>query len=246
MANKQVQEYDKLTKEIEETVEKQNKMYYELKNIDEEDVQSANIDSTITDLQERRNNIMNFLEGKYNNNTELRKSLFDNLYENKKELTVQEHEMNELEKKIRDQNEEKTTFHKKVNNQKYKTNKYNYYNQYLAILVVIQIFIIILLNLSRYLGKTYIMYSVSLIAFLTLCYTLYVVYYNNYNRDKHDWNRFYFEAPKLDSSKCLTGESKEDKEMEELEKLAAQKIRDFVHPKCDMSKQANNDTEEED
>jgi chromosome segregation ATPase len=140
MANKQVQEYDKLTKEIEETVEKQNKMYYELKNIDEEDVQSANIDSTITDLQERRNNIMNFLEGKYNNNTELRKSLFDNLYENKKELTVQEHEMNELEKKIRDQNEEKTTFHKKVNNQKYKTNKYNYYNQYLAILVVIQIF----------------------------------------------------------------------------------------------------------
>jgi hypothetical protein len=90
------------------------------------------------------------------------------------------------------------------------------------------------------------MYSVSLIAFLTLCYTLYVVYYNNYNRDKHDWNRFYFEAPKLDSSKCLTGESKEDKEMEELEKLAAQKIRDFVHPKCDMSKQTNNDTEEED
>ena len=76
MANKQVVEYDKLTKEIEETIEKQNNMYYELKNIDEEDVQSANIDSTITDLQERRNNIMNFLEGKYNNNTELRKSLF--------------------------------------------------------------------------------------------------------------------------------------------------------------------------
>ena len=104
MSNKQVQEYDKLTKEIEETIEKQNNMYYELKNIDEEEVQEANIDSTITNLQERRNNIMNFLEAKYNNNTELRKSLFDNLYENKKELQIQEHEMNDLEKKIREQN----------------------------------------------------------------------------------------------------------------------------------------------
>lgn len=244
MTDKQAEEYDKLTKEIEETVEKQNKMYYELKNLDEEDVQNANIDTTITDLQARRNNIMNFLEEKYKNNTELRKSLFDDLYENKKELTIQAHEIKELEKKIREQNEEKTTYQKKVNNQKYQTNKYNYYNQYLLVILLIQVFIIILLNLSNYLGKIYIMYSVSLIAFLTLSYTLYIVYYNNYNRDKFDWNKFYFKAPESDVPICTTGESKEDKELEELEKLAAQKIKDFVHPKCDTSSTSPNNTDD--
>lgn len=226
-------EYDNLMKEIETTIKEQNEMFNKLNNYNEKTTKSTNIDNTITDIVEKRKEIMRFLEEKYNNNTSLRKKLFDNLYENKKELTIQNNELKFLEDKIKEQNNNKTTFEKKINNEKYKTNEIRYYNNFLFILIFIQLSLLIILSLSKYLGKNYTLILVSIILLFTLSYILYTVFYNNYNRDKTDWNKFYFQSPDLDKNKCIINSNEnEDKELEELEKAILKKLRDERYPEC--------------
>lgn len=241
--NQQNDKYDELMKEIETTIKEQNDMFNQLNNYDDKTNQTQNIDNTITDIVKKREEIMRFLEEKYNNNTGLRKKLFDSLYENKKELTVQKSEIEFLEKKIKDQNDNSTTYEKKINNEKYRTNKIRYYNKFLFILILIQLGLLIILSLSKFLGKSYTMYLVGIILLFTLSYVLYTIYYNNYNRDNTDWNKFYFESPDMDTSKCnIDVDDNEDKELEELEKTILKKIRDERYPEC---KETDNKEEEE-
>ena len=229
----QNEEYDNLMKEIETTIKEQNDMFNKLNNYNEKTTKSTNIDNTITDITKKREENMEFLEEKFNNNTILRKKLFDNLYENKKELTIQNNELKFLEEKIKEQNNNKTTFEKKINNEKYKMNEIRYYNNFLFILIFIQLSLLIILSLSKFLGKNYTLILVGIILLITLSYVLYTVFYNNYNRDKTDWNKFYFQSPELEKNKCsIDSDENEDKELEELEKAILKKIRDERYPEC--------------
>lgn len=243
--NNQDDEYNDLLKEIQDTIEEQNDAYLELNQFSKDTVANDNLDTTITDLAEKRKEIMRFLEAKYNQNTDLRKTLFESLYENKKELTIQRNEIDFLEKKIKDQSNDRSTYQKQIDNQKYKTNEIKYYNNFLFVLLSVQICIIIILSLSKILGKTYVMYTVGFILLCTLAYTLYTVYYNNYNRDKTDWNKFYFESPDIEKNVCAVPDSdNEDDELKNIEKAILTRIRNERNPECaDTNTNTDTDTD---
>jgi hypothetical protein len=227
-------EYEALSTEIRETIKIQDEMYRDIQGISKDENSQYKLDEKIDDLKLRRNNIFNFLKDKYNSNTVLRKKYFDETYENKLMLQDQDENIKYLKQKIGQTQGDADTHTRKINMEKYDKQKFEYYyNLYIIIICILVLLVFVLLVtknriLSRSTGKNVVM----LILLMLLVYIIYYVYFNNYNRDKFDWDKSYFPEPKSGGMQCQEILSEEDAELEKLEQLASQKIKDFNNLSC--------------
>lgn len=227
--DQQITDYEELTKDIQKTIKEQDDMYREIQGTTPDENKKYKLEGKISNLKERRDNIFAYLQDKYNNNTILRKTHFDELYENKKILNNQEAEIKYLNKQIHLTKTQTDTETRKINIEKYEHKKFQYYfNLYIIIACVFVALILVLLMIkNKMLSNSIGGYIIMIGLILLLAYVLYYVYLNNYNRDKFHWDKLYFDNPSNQSSKCEAIISEEDIELSKLEKLAAKKINDF-------------------
>jgi hypothetical protein len=241
-------EYNKLTKEIQETIVKQDELYTKMKGDTDAFIQEKKefkLNRKIDNLKNHRNEVWNYLKDKYNENTRLRKFYFDKMDENKKTLQQQESEIKYLQDKLKEKKTESTTLQKNVNWEKYKTDRYNYYFFLYKIICVVLLLNLLLLVCNYYdmLGKQAAIYGVAVLTLCLLSYVVYYVYLNNLNRSNQDWDKIDVEPPEdADGGNCVPYVSEEEKEIEKIKRLADSKLDKINRDLCKKHKESQKQT----
>ena len=217
-------EYITLNTEIKNTIERQNQMYKDLQSSMDSDYKNdrknIQIDEKITDLAEHRNNIWDFLNQKYKDNTELRQKLFARQCQLTKQKEEQENEIEYLKTKVNDMLVEANTTKRHFQEEKYQKHKYEYYSylHQVSIISLVIVSIILGLGYSNLINGVNSLLISGIIIIGLIIYAIYYIYIVNLNRNNINWNKFNFPLPKTSSS-CgsLTDnyKSEEAKEKEE-------------------------------
>jgi hypothetical protein len=212
--------FDAMTANIRKTIDDQNDMYNTLKSASNSSFASErktyNINQGVNDAKSQRDEIWRFLQDKYNENTNLRKYLFEKDLANKRELESHEKELNYLKKNVADSNTQYDTSTRNIQNEMYNRNRYIYMFHLYKLLILVQ-FIIIIIILTRYyeaIPNIVSIIAVLAILFITVLYIIYYVYFNNNNRNSFDWNKFYYGEPNISGAgKCAPVVSAEEQEL---------------------------------
>lgn len=219
-------DYEKLINSIQDTINAHKKIGDNVGKMNEELEEY----SKINDLVEKRKKIFEFLESKYNKNTDTRKQHFDQMYSNKKLINSQQAKINELKQKITEHKHTSDTTKRRVAKEKYEKKKYEYYKNMYRVLIIVQLFVILIIigNISGMFTKNYTFIIIGIILVAVVCYLLYYVYFNNYNRDKFDWDKIYFGDPSDTSAECVVPPTQEEKDIENMKKVADEKIKEII------------------
>ena len=222
-------EYITLNTEIKNTIERQNQMYKDLQSSMDSDYKNdrknIQIDEKITDLTEHRNNIWDFLNQKYKDNTELRQKLFARQCQLTKQKEEQENEMKYLKSKVNDMSVEANTTKRHFQEEKYQKQKYEYYSylHQVSVISLVSVSIILGLGYANLINGVNSLLVSAIIIVGLMIYAVYYIYIVNLNRNNINWNKFYFPLPKTGSS-CsnLTDNYKSEEEKEREEQVSVE------------------------
>jgi len=234
-----IDEYQKLTEQIHDTIKNQDDLFQQMKGSDfVSQRKQYQISNKIEDLESHRNKIWSFLKNKYNENTNLRKKYFEKINENKKQLKQQQDELEHLTNKLNDLQGTSTTSEQNIKRARYEKKRHIYYSHLYNVLIISQVILVCVLYMGyiNVISRNTSTITVILGIVIVLIYIIYYVYFMNYNRNKFDWDAYYFGEPTLDrNDKCVPYVSEEEKEVKKLEKLADAKLKDFIKPKCEKT-----------
>ena len=233
-------QYDKLTQEIRKNIDEQDAKFIEMSQSNyggdyDGDKTEYQIDKKIEDINNTRNSIWNYLKKQYNDNTRDRNINFKVLSQKKRTLNKQTNEIKKLNQLRDEVNTEKNTNNRKIQHHKYITDRYNYYF-FLYKVIASAIVLSILLLTSVIYGYLPKKMGLMLTGVVFLCLVIYIFYYTiilNYNRDKFDWDAYYYkggEAPKR-KKECVPVVTAEEEELNELREKATNKIKEITTPK---------------
>lgn len=219
-------DYEKLISSIQDTIDAHKKIGENVNVMNDQLKEYSKID----DLTNKRRKVFNFLESKYNQNTETRKKYFQQMYNNKKILNSQQNKINRLQKELKEYKHNNDTTNRTISQEKYEIKKYDYYRTMYRILIIIQLLVILIIigNISRVLPQNFTFITIGVLAIGVICYLLYYIYFNNYNRDKYNWDKLYFDDPKNTGRECIVPPTQEEKDKEEIKKIADEKIKEIV------------------
>lgn len=237
-------EYEKLTQVINDTIKKQDDLYRDLQDINPDERRNYKISSTVNDLTQQRNEIWNFLEKKYNENTKMRELYFKKQADNNKVIVAQTTEIENLKDLLDRETNKTTTNNKKFTNKKYEINKFIYYQHMYRVLIGCLLVIMLFGNMAVLgifsVGLSYMLISV--ILGLMIIYVFVYYYVNNIGRDAFYWDKFIFERnTDVDKIECDIATVNKNEEanakMKNLEKTASSRIQEFnkQQEKCNMN-----------
>jgi hypothetical protein len=189
-------DYENLVNEIKNTIEKNNTLFQQIQQSNypnagnyQSDLINYKIDVKVNDLKNTRQEIWDFINKKYNENTKLKKFYFDEIRKADEFLKIQMNDLQELQKQLTISESKDSSTNEKIKQNKYELYSHEYYKKLYIILMIIQVCILILLCLS-YLQVlpvgTSLIISLIVIS-LTLLYVIYYVFYNNIGRSKKSW-----------------------------------------------------------
>lgn len=191
-------DYDNLVNEIKNTIEKNNRLFQQIQQSNypnagnyQSDLINYKIDVKVNDLKNTRQEIWDFINKKYNENTKLKKFYFDEIRKADEFLKIQINDLQELQKQLTISRSNDSSTTEKIKQNKYEFYSQEYYKKLYIILIIVQVCIIIILYLS-YLHflpvSTGFIISLIIIS-LTLLYVIYYVFYNNIGRSKKSWHK---------------------------------------------------------
>jgi hypothetical protein len=216
--------FDAMTAIIRKTIDDQNNMFNAIQAASDASFstnrKTYNITQGVSDVKTQRDEIWNFLQDKYNENTNLRKYLFEKELANKVELESHSKELDYLKKKVSEIDTTYDTTKRNIQNEMYNHSRYIYMFHLYKLLILIQFLIIIILAINLYgmLSSTITMIIIAVILFLSILYIIYYIYYNNYNRNSFEWDKFYYGEPVAppDSNCSKTSVSAEEQDLQHL------------------------------
>ena len=204
-------DYYTLLNEIKTTIDKNDIVFKQIQQSNypnagtyTSDLLNYKIDTKITDLTQARQQIWDFLNKKYSENTKLRTYYFDEIRkanEHIKDLTVQEQELIDSieEKQLRD-----STSNESIKNEKYNYNKMEYYLFLYKTLIFVQIAILVLITLCI-LGiiprATCLIITIILLIAAT-AFVGYYVFFVNIGRSSFSWAKFEHDNNVAVSNQC--------------------------------------------
>lgn len=219
-------DYENLINSIQDTISAHKKIGENINGMNDK----LNTYSKLDNLTDKRRKVFDFLKLKYNDNTDTRKKYFEQMYNNKKIINSQENKINQLKQKINENKHTNDTTNRNISLEKYEKKKYDYYRTMYRVLIIIQLLAIIIIigNISGILPRNFTFISIGTLSLGVIVYLLYYIYFNNYNRDKHDWDKIYFSDVNESKSECVVPPTQEEKDREEIKKLADEKIKEII------------------
>jgi len=193
-SNAQQAAYDQMTANIRKTIDDQNNIYNAIQQANDSSFSSNRktyqIQQGVTDVKSQRDEIWQFLQDKYDENTKLRNFLFQKDLSNKVELDSQTKELDYLRNELNRSQTNFDTSARNIQNEMYNHNRYEYFFKLYHILFTTQIFIIIILLLVYYdiIPQFIGLLLVLGVLFIICLYIVYYVYYNNNNRNSFEWD----------------------------------------------------------
>jgi hypothetical protein len=169
----------------------------------------------IENNEQKRRQVFDFLENKYNDISINRQKLFDIEHQNRKRICNQEEDIKSLTKNIASLKVNNTTSARKVERERYIRDTYDYNEKLYKIVISTLLILLILLIL----GQTEIIpFVISLIITFTVIiilsfYIYYYLNYNNINRDKFRHDKYMLDLSEIkEDSSCIPQKSSEERD----------------------------------
>lgn len=191
-------DYDNLVKEIKNTIDKNNQLFQQIQQSNypnagsyQSDLINYKIDVKVNDLKNTRQEIWDFINKKYNENTKLKKFYFDEIRKADQFLKIQINDLQELQKQFTISQSNDSSANEKIKQDKFIFMRTQYYNKFYLTLFIVQILILAILFLS-YLDILSVVTCLVICLFIvifTLLYIGYFVLYKNLGRSKKSWDK---------------------------------------------------------
>lgn len=192
-------DYQNLLTEIKNTIDKNDRLFQQIQQANypnagnyTSDLLNYKIDTKINDLTKARNTVWDFVNKKYQENTNLRSFYFDEIRKSEGHLEELNKQKQELIDNINDKELQTTTAYENMKQQKYLFDKKHYYLFLYKLLVIIQIVILFILAfcLTNILPRATCLTIIIIILIATLAFVGYYVFYVNIGRNAFNWAKF--------------------------------------------------------
>jgi hypothetical protein len=217
-------DYQNLLAEIKNTIDKNDRLFQQIQKVNypnagnySSDLLNYKIDTQVSDLTKARQNIWDFINKKYQENTKLRSFYFDEIRKADKHISDLNSQQQELIDSIQKKKMQSSTANESIQQQKYIFDKKQYYLFLYKLLIVIQVFILIFLTLclTGILARATCLVIIVVILLATLAFVGYYVFYVNIGRNAFSWAKFDYDVNvKSKGGQCVdnSGVSTSDKQ----------------------------------
>jgi hypothetical protein len=192
-------EYDALLTEIKNTINRNDQLFQQIQKSNypnagnyQSDLLNYKIDMQTKDLVKARQEIWNFLNKKYEENTKLRSYYFNEIRKADEHIGQLNQQQQELIDSVQKKQLETTTANQSIQFQKYQFDKKQYYLFLYKILLGIQAIILICLSLclTGILPRATCLIVIVIILIATVGFVGYYVFFVNIGRSEFSWTKF--------------------------------------------------------
>ena len=192
-------DYNTLLLEIKNTIDKNDKLFQQIQQANypnagayQSDLLNYKIDVQTRDLVKARQTVWDFLNKKYQENTNLRSYYFDEIRKADEHISQLDKQQNELIEAIKKKQLQTTTANESIQFQKYQFDKKHYYLFLYKLLLVIQIIILVCLSLclTGIIPRATSLVVIVIILIATVAFVGYYVFYVNIGRNAFSWHKF--------------------------------------------------------
>lgn len=228
MAAASTNDYQLLMQEIKNTINKTDAVFKDIQKSNYPDAGSYSsdllnykIDTQVNDLTAARNQIWDFLNKKYTENTKLRSYFFNEMRKVEEHIAELEKQRKELVDSVKLKNMKSSTSAERIKNEKYNFYKMEYYAFLYKLLAFIQICIILVLSLSyTHILPRFTGIFITIITLIgTVGFVAYYVYFVNIARSKFSWKRYEHDNESAKKARCGSSpDSSTDRKKEETDR----------------------------
>ena len=192
-------DYTALMSEIQTTIDKNDAIFKQIQESNypnagsyKSDLLDYKIDTQVTDLTKARQQIWDFLNKKYEENTKLRTYYFDEIRKADEHIAELTKQQQDILDSVQEKNIKNNTSNEKIKNEKYNYSKMEYYIFLYKVLVAVQIIIVILIVLGIFnlIPRSTCLVITVILLIATVAFVAYYVFFVNIGRNKFSWSKF--------------------------------------------------------
>lgn len=240
-------EYNALLTEIKNTIDRNDQLFQQIQKSNypdagnyQSDLLNYKIDMQTKDLVKARQDIWNFLNKKYDENTKLRSYYFNEIRKVDDHIAQLNQQQQELIDSVQKKQLATTTANESIQFQKYQFDKKQYYLFLYKILLGIQAIILVCLALclTGILPRATCLVVIVIILIATVAFVGYYVFFVNIGRSEFSWTKFEHDnsiAAKGGQCVDTSGVSDADKQKAAADAAVSAIIKANQSPGCDAS-----------
>jgi hypothetical protein len=192
-------DYQVLLSEIKTTIDKNDALFKKIQQSNypnagsyTSDLLNYKIDNQVTDLTKARQQIWDFLNKKYTENTKLRTYYFDEIRKADGHITDLKSQEQDLIDSIQEKQIKTSTASESIKNEKYNYNKTEYYLYLYKVLIFVQIAIlaVITLCITGIIPRATCLIITVIFLLATAAFVGYYVFFVNIGRSAFSWSKF--------------------------------------------------------
>lgn len=237
-------DYNTLLLEIKNTIDKNDKLFQQIQQANypnagayQSELLNYKIDVQTQDLVKARQTVWDFLNKKYQENTQLRSYYFEEIRKADEHIAQLETQQNEFIDSIKKKQLQTTTANESIQFQKYQFDKKHYYLFLYKLLLVIQIVILVCLALclTGIIPRATCLVIIVIILIATVAFVGYYVFYVNIGRNIFSWHKFEHDNGLMaKGGQCVdtTGVSDADKQKASVDAAVNDIIKKSQTPNC--------------
>ena len=217
----EISDYQLLMSEIKTTIDKNDALFKQIQQSNypnagsyTSDLLNYKIDTKITDLTSARQQIWDFLNKKYTENTKLRSYYFNEIRKADEHITDLDAQQQELINDIQEKQLKSSTANESIKNEKYTYNKMEYYLFLYKVLIFVQIAIlaVITLCITGIIPRATCLIITVIFLIATVAFVGYYVFFINIGRSMFSWAKFEHDnSIAIKDSQCSDSVSESDK-----------------------------------
>ena len=194
-----ISDYQILMTEIKTTIDKNDALFKQIQQSNypnagsyTSDLLNYKIDTKVTDLTEARQQIWDFLNKKYAENTKLRTYYFDEIRKADEHITDLSNQQQEYIDSLQEKKISSSTANESIKNEKYNYNKMEYYLFLYKVLIFVQIAILAVITLCiiGLIPRATCLVITVIFLIATAAFVGYYVFFVNIGRNMFSWTKF--------------------------------------------------------
>jgi len=192
-------DYQTLLSEIKNTIDKNDLLFKQIEQANypnagsyTSDLMNYKIDTQVEDLTKTRQQIWDFLNKKYTENTNLRKYYFDEIRKADLHIKELEKQQQDLIDSIQSKTVKTSTADENIRNEKYNYSKMEYYIFLYKVMFWVGIFILLIITLCLldFLSRSTCLVIVVILLIALTAFVGYYVFFVNIGRNVFSWQKF--------------------------------------------------------
>ena len=228
-------DYTTLMNEIKATIDKNDTLFKQIQQSNypnagsySSDLINYKLDTQVSDLTKTRQEIWNFLNKKYAENTKLRTYYFDEIRKADEHISKLNIQHQELIDSIEEKQIKSDTSTEFIKNEKYNYNKMEYYLFLYKVLISVLIAILILITVCilGYIPRATCLIITIIILIATAAFVGYYVFFVNIGRSMFSWSKFEHDNNTPSVTKCSVEPNISDAEKKKAAANAA--VKDLI------------------